>query len=349
MNALKTELGATFKEDISIYFDENPHDGLLETHNVDKSLEGKLKCLIFIPIISQTYCDPRSFAWQHELCAFNKQAKGSQFGRDIELFSGNVASRILPIKIHDLEAEDKELLENELGSALRAIEFIYREPGVNRPLKSADSKTDNQNRTDFRNQVNKVANAIKDIIQGIRKPGTQIKSVHSSINYPKTEKSIAVLPFVNMSNDPEQEYFSDGMSEEILNSLSHLEDLKVAGRTSSFQFKGRNFDLREVGEKLHVQTVLEGSVRKQGNRLRITAQLINVEDGFHIWSDKYDRTLDDVFAIQDEIALAITEQLKIKLLDKNRELITKSSTQSAEAYEYYLKGRFHINRRGSSI
>src|SRR5207248_3461272 len=124
-----------------------------------------------------------------------------------------------------------------------------------------------------------------------------------------SEKSIAVLPFINMSNDHKQEYFSDGMAEEILNSLSHLKDLKVAGRTSSFQFKGKNIDLREVGEKLGVGAVLEGSVRKQGNRLRVTAQLVNVHDGFHLWSEKYDRDMDDIFAIQDEIAMSITEKL----------------------------------------
>ncbi len=179
-----------------------------------------------------------------------------------------------------------------------------------------------------------------------------VESFNSIRQKPKNsipDKSIAVLPFVNMSNDPEQEYFSDGMAEEILNSLSHLKELKVAGRTSSFQFKGKNIDLREVGEKLGVSTVLEGSVRKQGNRLRITAQLINVEDGFRYWSEKYDRNMDDIFAIQDEIALAITDQLKVTLLKEDREKITKNATQNAEAYELYLKGRFHINRRGSSI
>ena len=160
-----------------------------------------------------------------------------------------------------------------------------------------------------------------------------------------SNKSIAVLPFVNMSNDPEQEYFSDGMAEEILNSLSHLKDLKVAGRTSSFQFKGKNIDLHEVGEKLGVGTVLEGSVRKQGNKLRITAQLINVEDGFHLWSEKYDRNIDDIFAIQDEIALAITENLRIILLEKEKEIIAKSLTQNTEAYEFYLRGRFYLNKR----
>ena len=118
---LKGELEATFKEDISIYFDVNPHDGLLETHNVDKSLEEKLRCLIFIPIISQTYCDSKSFAWQYEFCAFNKLAKEDQFGRDIRLTGGNVASRILPVKIHDLDPEDKTLLENELGGVLSEV------------------------------------------------------------------------------------------------------------------------------------------------------------------------------------------------------------------------------------
>ena len=178
-------------------------------------------------------------------------------------------------------------------------------------------------------------------------PGSQ-EQVNSSFREPvksRTEKSIAVLPFINMSNDPDQEFFSDGMAEEILNSLSHLKDLKVAGRTSSFQFKGKNADLREIGEKLGVTTVLEGSVRKQGNRLRITTQLINVGNGFHLWSEKYDRDLDDIFAIQDEIALAITENLKIILLEREKEIITKTHTQNTEAYEFYLKGRFYLNKR----
>lgn len=174
--------------------------------------------------------------------------------------------------------------------------------------------------------------------------------LHSNVTGNNThEKSIAVLPFVNMSNDSEQEFFSDGITEEIINSLFGLKDLKVAGRTSSFQFKGKNLDLREIGDQLGVNTILEGSVRKQGNRLRITAQLINVHDGFHYWSQRYDREMDDIFAIQDEIALSITEQLKIKLLDADIEKITKVATRNTEAYECYLKGRFYTNRRGSSI
>ena len=164
-----------------------------------------------------------------------------------------------------------------------------------------------------------------------------------------SKKSVAVLPFKNMSNDPEQEYFSDGMAEEILNSLSHLKDLKVAGRTSSFQFKGKNIDLRRLGQKLGVKTVLEGSVRKQHNRLRITVQLINVEDGFHLWSEKYDREMDDIFAIQDEIALSVTKNLEITLLETEKAIITKTPTKNKDAYDLYLKGRFYWNRRGPGL
>jgi len=162
-------------------------------------------------------------------------------------------------------------------------------------------------------------------------------------------KSIAVLPFINMSNEPGEDYFGDGFAEEILNSLSALKDLKVAGRTSAFQFDRKNIDVREIGEKLGVNTVLEGSVRKQGQRLRVTVQLINVEDGFHLWSEKYDRSTDDIFAIQDEVASAVTEKLKVTLLENDKLRIKKSPTKNTEAYELYLKGRFYVNKRGASI
>ncbi len=196
VNALQEELASTIKEPLNIYFDKNPHDGLLETHNVDKSLEGKLKCLIFIPIISQTYCDTKSFAWQHEFVESNKLAKEDQFGRDIKLSNGNVASRILPIKIHDLDTEDKLLLEGETGGVLRAIEFIYKEAGVNRPLKPTDSKTDNQNKTDYRNQVNKVANAIKETIYALTH-GPVVVSISSETKITKKQKikPIALVSF----------------------------------------------------------------------------------------------------------------------------------------------------------
>ena len=163
------------------------------------------------------------------------------------------------------------------------------------------------------------------------------------------EKSIAVLPFVNMSNDPEQEYFSDGVAEEILLSISHLKDLKVAGRTSSFQFKNVKVGLHEIGEKLGVRSVLEGSVRKQGDHLRVSVQLINVADGFHIWSESFDRKMENIFAIQDEIALAITEKLKVSLFENEADVIYKMHTINDEAYHLYLKGRFYLNERGADM
>jgi hypothetical protein len=172
VSALQEELAATIKERVSIYFDTNPHDGLLETHNVDKSLEGKLKCLIFIPIISQTYCDTKSFAWQYEFCAFNKLARKDKFGMDLRLANGNYASRLLPVKIHDLDQQDETLLVKELGGVLRAIEFIFKSPGVNRPLTPLDNPDKNQNHTFYRDQINKSANAIKEIIRSSRNSET---------------------------------------------------------------------------------------------------------------------------------------------------------------------------------
>ena len=166
---LQKELEATIKVSISVYFDENPHDGLLDTHQVDESLATKLKCLIFIPVISQTYCDTNSFAWQHEFMVFKKMASEDSLGMSIKLANGNVCSRVLPIKIHSIDAADQNLLENELGGALRSIDFIHQAPGVNRPL---DSKRDDQYRDDtkiiYRDQINKLANSIKEILIGIK-------------------------------------------------------------------------------------------------------------------------------------------------------------------------------------
>ena len=170
VDALKTELEATFKETVSVYFDENPHDRLQETHHVAKSLEAKLRCVIFIPILSQTYCDPTSYAWQFELLPFNKMAAEDQFGKEIKLRGGNYASRILPIRIHELEPEDIELFQQQTGSVLRAMDFVFKTAqGVNRPLRpQEDHPGDNLNKTFYRDQVNKVAHAIREIILGMK-------------------------------------------------------------------------------------------------------------------------------------------------------------------------------------
>lgn len=163
------------------------------------------------------------------------------------------------------------------------------------------------------------------------------------------EKSIAVLPFTCMSSAADTEYFGDGMAEEIINALTQLPDLKVAARTSSFSFKGKNEDLRQIADKLGVSTVLEGSFRRAGNRIRITAQLIEAATGYHLWSERYDREFTDIFAIQDEIANGIAAKLKVTLATKVGQPLIKPGTSNVEAYDLYLQGRAAMRHRGSEL
>lgn len=166
---LNQELNATLKDKVSIFFDRNPQEGLRELDQVDASITNKIKALVFIPIISQTYCDLNSFAWKQEFKVFKSEAELDKLGRDIKLPNGNFASRILPVKIHDIDTEDVKLLENELAGALRSIDFIYRDSGVNRSLRPVDDELGGgSNRVLYRNQINKLANAIKEIVQGIK-------------------------------------------------------------------------------------------------------------------------------------------------------------------------------------
>jgi hypothetical protein len=166
---LKQELDATLKDKLSIYFDNNPRDGLQDIYQVDQSISNKIKSLIFIPIVSQTYCDVQSFAWKNEFKVFKNESANDAIGQTIKLNNGNYASRILPVKIHEIDTEDLRLLETELSGALRSIDFIYREKGVNRPLRAIDDDYINNNdQILFRNQINKLANAIKELVQGIK-------------------------------------------------------------------------------------------------------------------------------------------------------------------------------------
>ena len=377
VNNLNRELHATFKENISIYFDANPIDGLRETHIVDESLAKKLKCLIFLPVVSQTYCDPHSYAWKYELCLFNKFAKEDQIGRDIRLTGGNVSSRILPIKINDLETEDKELLENELGGVLRSIEFIYRAPGVNRPLKPNDERAENINHTYYRDQINKVANAVKEIIVAIKKhnqedgdvPKEVVRSkhvnpkslkkkmipglvilfalvifgylfIHGTHKLSKSlDKTIAILPFRNLSNDSTQIYFCDGFMEELLNDLQRIREFTVRSRTSTDHYRKTNKTIKTIGEELNVKYVVEGSVEREENKLKIWVQLINAETDEHIWANDYTRDLKQIFSLQSEIAKEIANELETVLSPEEKKLIDKKPTENLEAYNFYLKGK----------
>jgi len=161
----------------------------------------------------------------------------------------------------------------------------------------------------------------------------------------KWKNSIAVLPFVDMSPQKDQEYFCDGMTEELINRLSNIKELKVPARTSAFMFKGKAEDIREIGRKLDVQTVLEGSIRKEDHQLRITVQLVNVSDSYHIWSETFDRELTKVFSIQDEVALTIADKLKLTLVGKDKAKLVKRPTENLQAYNLYLQGRYFWNKR----
>jgi adenylate cyclase len=177
------------------------------------------------------------------------------------------------------------------------------------------------------------------------KPDTQA-SVESD-----TEVSIAVLPFVNMSSDQENEYFADGLSEELLNQLAQIPSLLVAGRTSSFSFKGENDDLRAIGKALSVANILEGSVRRQGDKVRVTAQLIRVADGFHLWSNTYDRTMDDIFVIQDDISANVAAAMKIVLDEPSRQRMQRAGVRNVEAFVEYQKGQelFRLAHGGNEL
>ena len=176
---------------------------------------------------------------------------------------------------------------------------------------------------------------------------SEVKSDVLTVAEKPHEKSIAVVPFTNLGNDPEQEYFTDGLAEELIAALAGLEGLHVVSRTSAFRFRGQFLDIREIGRQLNVQTVLEGSVRRAGKRLRITVQLINVADGYHLWAQRYDRELEDVFAIQDEITESIVKTLKPTLLAE-RQSVARRHTDNLQAFELYLKGRYLWQQRSEA-
>lgn len=480
---LRKELEATIKGNISIYFDENPHDGLLDTHQVDETLAIKLKSLIFIPIISQTYCDPECFAWQHEFLAFKKMTAEDKLGKSVTLANGNITSRILPVNIHKLDITDKTLLEEELGGPMRAINFVHEAPGINRPL---DSKRDDQYRVEnkiiYRDQINKVANSIKEILLAIKSPGDAAEKAYietqpeatpfleeeagfssntfgrailrrnipqvilaysalafivfrilaAVINYydaplwyltltavlfsiggvvalilawmyefspeglirTKTRtsrlnpypsykrkpftgivtlsalaliiilqtfytnfyssrlasekgylksKTIAVIPFKNLSADGNDEYLSDGITEDITTQLSKISDLVVIDYKSTRLFRTDSFSNQEIGEKLNVSTLLRGTCKKVGNKVHLTSRLVNVENSQIIWAESFDRAWEDIIALQSEVSLLIADIMEAEISDKEKISIEKEPTKSMTAYEHYMKGRVFYN------
>lgn len=371
VKALEEELAATIKDPVSVYFDSNPHDGLLESHNVDKSLEGKMKCLIFIPILSQTYCDPKSFAWTSEFCAFNKLVKEDALGRYIKLESGNVSSRILSVKIHDLDKQDTSTLDKETGGALRAIDFIYREPGVNRPLRPSDSKSDNLSRIDYRNQMNKVANAVKEILQGIKMPAASSAAVlpepleEKTRNVPaglrkasialgailvvavifflyswKHEKldasksSIAIIPFRNNTGDETKSFYGVGIASEVSTKLGLTKKFDfISSLQATMGYQQSTDSPVKIGKDLGVTHILAGTYQTADGNIQVTAELVDASSGNVIWNLRHRTRYDDVFEFQSSIASTVLEKFSLRDVDRN-----EAMTSNTEAFYHCMRG-----------
>ena len=284
--------------------------------------------------------------------------------RDIKLRDGNVASRILPVAIHQLDIDDLSLIENELQSKLRPIDFIFRSPGVNRPLMPDDSRQGNTQSLSYRDQINKVANAIKQIVQAIKYPGraTEVyfpaseiadepappKEVKSASQNGLLEKSIAVLPFVNLSYDQTQEYFADGITENIVIQLAALSQLRVISRTSVMRYKKTTKSAPEIAGELGVKFILEGSAQAHGNKVRINVQLVDAIRDQHVWSKVFVESMDDIFAIQSNVAEVVASELNSSINPKQTEKLKEIPTKSLEAYDLFLKGRHAFNQWGVS-
>lgn len=344
VDALNTELESTFKEEVSVYFDINPHDGLLETHDVDASLKEKLKCFIFIPIISRTYCDPKSFAWVHEFKAFVEMASKDQFGLKVKLPNGNVASRVLPVRIHDLDSGDIKECEMLLGSVLRGIEFIYKEPGVNKPL------TLNLNNNRYTIQINKVANSIKEIISGLKytpKPGDEPgDDLISAVLNPEiktsedSEKSIAVIPFINDSADNENVYFINGLFDEIITNLQTIKSFsRVLPRQSVEKYRYTKKSIPEIAHDLAVNYIVSGSGQKYGYSFRLRITLTDTHNKV-LWSHTYEGMInEEIFKTHSKIAKAIATSLKTMISPEEKKIIEKKPAFNLTAYDFYWQGK----------
>jgi adenylate cyclase len=272
-------------------------------------------------------------------------------------------SRIIRFGAFELDVHAEELRQQGLKirlqeQPLRILQMLVANPGelVSREELRAALWPSNSY-VDFdqglNRAINKLREALGDSADNPRFIETLAKRGYRFIGDLGTRSeagdSIIVLPFVNMSADPENEYFADGITEEIINALTQIRDLHVVARSSAFSFKGKHIDPRNVGEQLKVRTVLEGSVRRAGNQLRITVQLVNAADGFHLWSERYDREMKEVFATQDEIARSIAQRLQVTIDGDEAGPLVKRGTQDPEAYQLYVKGRALLYKKGAAI
>jgi TolB-like protein/Tfp pilus assembly protein PilF len=376
VEALVTELESTFKEEISVYFDVNPHDGLLETHDVDASLSKKLKCLVFIPVISRIYCDSNSFAWEHEFKAFVNQSAKDQFGLKISLPNGNVINRVLPVRIHELDIADIKLCESVLGGVMRGVEFVYKSSGVNRPLRPIEEHpNDNLNKTYYRDQINKVANSLRDIIQAMSQRGQSVQPVMSSekvkisgsekkffskkiswaifsliflficisgiyiyskVRHNTPDRTIAIIPLTNPPGDPELDRYAVGSMDAIITKLQEIKSLKVRGRLTSYYYLDTKKSPEELKKGLKSNYLVAINISRAGNDIKMWIGLNNTRTDEQLWSQKYDWNQDQLMPLFTKIVQTIAGNLNIKFTSEEIMNIEKDLTKSPEAYGDYL-------------
>ena len=273
----------------------------------------------------------------------SSQTQPVRFGSfELDLRAGELRKQGVKIKLQEQPLQILAMLLEHPG------QVVTREELRNK-LWAADTFVDFDH--GLNKSINKLREALGDSAESPRFIETLAKREYRFLESSATttvETSIAVLPFLNLSADPENELFADGMSEEIISALAHIKDLHVVAHTSSFSFKGKHVDLRMVGQQLNVRTVLEGSVRRSGDRLRITAQLVNAADGYHLWSERYDREMKDVFAIQEEIAKSIAQRLEVTL-DSEQQPLFRAGTDNLEAFKFYMQGRSLFFQRGMRL
>jgi class 3 adenylate cyclase/TolB-like protein len=342
VNNLRMELEATVKGKVTIYFDQNPREALMATGQMDESLNARLNTLIFIPIISQTYCDPEAYAWKCEFLEFVRRAEAEPLGLAVKLPNGNVSSRVIPIRIHELDPADVKSIEDELKTRFRPIDLVFKAPGVNRPLQAReDDPLKNLNKTIYRDQVNKLANVIKEIIYSQKNQESR-ESAPSKPNPPATAlefpgigrtalaiPSMTVRPFT-VAGQPESAFLGEGLSEGITAALSPV----------------RSFKLTHPGA---ASLSLEGSLAIQSNDAVVHARLIEKSGNRVMWEKEYRSTRRDLFNLHPQIITDLAQNLGITLKPAEKKIATRLVGSMPEAQESYWLGRHYWRKRGNDL
>jgi TolB-like protein/tetratricopeptide (TPR) repeat protein len=360
VNHLTNELETMVKGGVSVYFDKNPHTGLRETDQVEASLQPRLQSLIFIPVLSQTYCDPASYAWNKELLPFLHQSEIDPLGPSVKLQNGNVASRILPVNIHELDPDDLQLVESTLQGKLRAIPFVFKSPGVNRPLRSREvDPMKNLNRTVYGDQINKLANAIKEIIHAVRsreksdketaKPALPKKTV-LDVSLPATPsiRSIAVLPLVFHSQNQEEEFLSQGFAEDLFSALKQIKALRTTIHGLTAPLNGKTAPAPSP-TNLPATLVLTGTMTVQDNSIGVTVRLVQARDEAVVWEKDFTCGRDELFSLRPRVIENLCSSLGITLKDSEKKLVHEQAHTGSAALQLYWKGRYHWRKRGNDL